>query len=181
MMPEIFGGLRPRSSVGRCYGSFQPAYMPLRRKALLSPDFKDILSAFVGKDVEFLVVGGYAVAFHGFVRGTGDFDIWIRASDLNAERTWNALIEFGAPLSDLTPEDLKTPGIVFQMGVPPNRIDIINKIDGVEFDDAWPERKFIEFEGILIPIIGKPDLLKNKQTMNRPKDIADILWLTKEE
>jgi hypothetical protein len=146
---------------------------------LLSRDFIDILSAFSDEKVEYMVAGGYAIAFHGYVRGTGDIDLWIRISDSNPERVWAALQTFGAPLFDLKIEDLTSPGMVFQMGLPPNRIDIINKVDGLEFEDVWASRTFIEIQGLSIPIVGKPELLINKRTMNRPKDIADIIWLEK--
>ncbi len=124
-----------------------------------------------------MVVGGYAIAFHGYVRGTGDIDLWIRISDNNTEQVWKALKAFGAPLFDLSMEDLKIPGMVFQMGLPPNRIDIINKVEGIEFDKAWPNRTFVEIHDLNIPIVAKPELLINKRTMNRPKDLADIIWL----
>lgn len=84
------------------------------------------------------------MAFHGYVRATGDIDLWIRASDKNAERVWRALKAFGAPLFDLNIEDLKTPGMVFQIGLVPSRIDVISQIDGVEFDEAWKEHKTVE-------------------------------------
>jgi len=126
-----------------------------------------------------MVVGGYAIAFYGYVRGTGDIDLWVRISDANSERVWKALKTFGAPLFDLSKEDLKKPGMVFQMGLPPNRIDIINKIEGVEFDGAWPNRTFIEIHDLTIPIVAKRELLINKRAMNRPKDLADIIWLEK--
>jgi len=135
------------------------------------------LSAFSEEKVDYIVVGGYAIAFHGYVRGTGDIDLWIRISDENAERVWKALQTFGAPLLELSKEDLKAPGMVFQMGLPPNRIDIINKVEGVQFDEAWSNRKFVEFQDLTIPIIAKSELLINKRAMNRPKDLADIIWL----
>ncbi len=124
-----------------------------------------------------MVVGGYAIAFHGYVRGTGDIDLWIRVSPENAGRAWQALTKFGAPLFDLRIDDLQTPGTVFQMGLPPNRILIINAIAGMEFTDAWPNRNYVEIHGLKIPVISKADLLKNKLAMNRPKDLADIAWL----
>jgi hypothetical protein len=144
---------------------------------LLNPDFRDILSAFIAEKVEFLVVGGYAMAFHGFVRATGDIDLWIRLSDENAERVWRALQIFGAPLFDLKLEDLKIPGMVFQIGVVPSRIDIITEIDGVDFAEAWRERKTVEIENLTIPVIGKTQLLINKQSTGRTKDRNDALWL----
>lgn len=124
-----------------------------------------------------MVVGGYALAFYGYVRGTGDIDLWIKVSDENAQLVWNALKNFGAPLFDLKMEDLKTYGMVFQMGLPPNRIDIINKIEGVEYDDAFVNRTFVDLESMRIPVIARTDLLKNKRTMSRPKDMGDIAWL----
>jgi len=147
---------------------------------LLNQDFKDILSAFSEEKVEFLVVGGYAMAFHGFVRATGDIDLWIRCSDENAEKVWKALQKFGAPLFDLSIEDLKTPGMVFQIGLVPSRIDVITQIDGVEFEDAWKEHKTIEIEGLKIFVIGKLQLLVNKKSTGRAKDKNDALWLESE-
>ena len=144
---------------------------------MLNPDFTDILSAFIVEKVEFLVVGGYAMAFHGYVRATGDIDLWIRISDENAEKVWRALRTFGAPLFDLNIEDLKTPGMVFQIGIVPSRIDIITQIDGVEFEDAWREHKMVEIENLQIPVIGKTQLLINKQSTGRIKDRNDALWL----
>ena len=147
---------------------------------MLNPDFKDILSAFIEEKVEFLVVGGYAMAFHGFVRATGDIDLWIRSSDENARRVWRALQTFGAPLFDLNIEDLKTPGMVFQIGLVPSRIDVITQIDAVEFEDAWKDYKTVEIENLQIPVIGKLHLLINKKSTGRPKDLNDALWLQDE-
>lgn len=147
---------------------------------MLNQDFKDILSAFTAEKVKFMVVGGYAMAFHGFVRATGDIDLWIQCSDENANKVWNALQKFGAPLFDLEIEDLKTPGMVFQIGLVPSRIDIITKIDGVDFDESWKEHKTVEIEGLNIPVIGKLQLLTNKKSTGRPKDRNDVLWLESE-
>lgn len=138
-----------------------------------------MLSAFLDEKVDFMIVGGIAMAFHGYVRGTGDIDFWIRISDENADRVWRALKRFGAPTFDLKKTDLLSRGTIFQIGVIPNRIDIINSIDGVEFEDAWPERKIAIFEDLRIPTISKPFLLKNKTTTGRPKDQIDVLWIEK--
>lgn len=124
-----------------------------------------------------MVVGAYALAAHGLPRATGDIDLWIGRSDENARRVWFAIAKFGAPLSGLTLEDLKAPGTVFQIGLPPRRIDILTAIDGVEFDDAWPERIEVEIEGLKIPIIGRDHLLRNKKAAGRLKDKADVAWL----
>ena len=101
---------------------------------LLNPDFKDILSALSAAKIDFLVVGAYAVAAHGHPRATGDLDLWVRAEPNTALRVLKVLAEFGAPLHDLTVEDLSTPGIVFQIGVEPSRIDILTSVSGVDFD-----------------------------------------------
>jgi hypothetical protein len=138
------------------------------------------LSAFIEEKVEFLVVGGYAMAFHGYVRATGDIDLWIHRSDENAERVWRALQTFGAPLFDLNIEDLKTPGMVFQIGLVPSRIDVITQIDGVDFQEAWKEHKTVEIENLRIPVIGKTQLLINKESTGRAKDRNDALWLQDE-
>ncbi len=147
---------------------------------MLNQNFKDILSAFCEEKVEFLVVGGYAMAFHGFVRATGDIDLWIRCSEENAQKVWQALQKFGTPLFDLNIEDLRTPGMVFQIGLVPSRIDVITQIDGVEFDEAWQEHKTIEIEGLKIGVIGKTQLIINKKSTGRPKDRNDALWLESE-
>jgi hypothetical protein len=147
---------------------------------LLNQNFKDILSAFSEEKVEFLVVGGYAMAFHGFVRATGDIDLWIRCSDENAEKVCRALQKFGAPLFDLKMQDLKTPGMIFQIGMIPSRIDVITQIDGVDFEEAWAEHKAVEIEGLKISVIGKAHLLVNKKSTDRPKDRNDALWLESE-
>ena len=128
-----------------------------------------------------MVVGGFAMAFHGYTRATGDIDLWISCSTENAERVWKALLEFGAPLFDLTLDDLKTPGMVFQMGVVPSRIDVIMEIDGVDFEGAWKEHKIVEIDGMQIPVIGKTQLLVNKKATGRPKDLNDVLWIESEE
>src|SRR6185369_14866762 len=99
-----------------------------------------MLSALSGAGADFLVVGAHALAVHGHPRATGDLDIWVRATPENAQRVWGALASFGVPLADLVIADLSAPGIVFQMGLPPSRIDILTDITGVTFEDAWPRR-----------------------------------------
>lgn len=106
----------------------------------MNPDFRDLLAAFNARGVEFLVVGAHALAAHGLVRATKDLDLWVRPDSANAPRVLAALADFGAPLQDLTPEDLSRPGLIFQIGVEPIRIDIITAIDGVEFSEAWALR-----------------------------------------
>lgn len=136
-----------------------------------------MLGALCDQQAEFLVVGAYAMAAHGFPRATGDIDIWVRPTPENAEKVWAALLAFGSPLFNLTKQDLCEPGIVFQMGLPPNRIDILTRITGVEFEQAWGERLEIVLEGRSIPVLGRDDLLHNKLSTGRTKDLVDAQML----
>ncbi len=147
---------------------------------MLNPDFRDMLAALSDANADFLLVGAYAMAVHGFPRATGDMDIWIRCSDENAQRVWQALKQFKAPMRNLTVEDLKTPDIVFQIGVAPRRIDILTSIDGVEFEDAWSKRKTVDIQGQQFAVLAREDLVRNKKACPRPKDQADALWLESE-
>jgi len=139
--------------------------------------FVEILSALSDAGADFMVVGGWAVAAHGYPRYTGDFDIWIRPESGNAERVYAALAAFGAPLGDLSREELAVPGLVFQMGLPPQRIDIINELEGIEFEHAWARRVTITLGGLAVPVIGRDDLIANKRATARPKDLADAAEL----
>lgn len=148
---------------------------------MLNPDFRDILSGFCEEKVEFLLVGAYALAVHGLPRATGDIDLWIRCSNENARRVARALVKFGAPPSNISEEELKTPGTVLQIGVAPRRIDILTSIDSVDFDDAWRERTETEVEGLKFSVIGRRHLIRNKKAVGRPQDLADIARLEGEE
>ena len=148
---------------------------------MFNQDFKDILSALSEARADFLLVGAYALAVHGFPRATGDLDIWVRADSDNARKVLFSLAVFGAPLDDLTVDDLSKPGIVFQIGVEPSRIDILTAISGVEFDRAWPRRVLVDVDGVCINVIGRDDLVVNKRASGRPKDIADAETLDPED
>lgn len=126
--------------------------------------------------VEYLVVGAHAMAVHGVPRATGDFDIWVNPSPDNADRVIEALDEFGAPVAahGITVEDLAKPDTVYQIGLPPRRIDLMTGISGVQFADAWPARIIVELEGAHIPCIGLSDLVKNKRASGRTKDLVDL-------
>jgi hypothetical protein len=147
---------------------------------LLNPDFRDILSEFCAARVEFLLVGAYAMAVHGLPRATGDIDLWVRCDAENARRIMDALARFGAPLTEIRAEDFTTPGTVVQFGVAPRRIDILTAIDGVEFEEAWPERTEVALEGLTVPVLSRKHLLENKRAANRPRDRADVTWLEDE-
>lgn len=143
-------------------------------KERLNQDHLDLLRAFADGDVRFLIVGAHAVGYHVEPRATGDLDVWIEATPANARKAHAALAAFGAPLSDLTAGDLAAPGIVFQMGLPPNRIDVLTEISGVVFAEAWPARVEANLGGLRVPVIGFEQLLANKRAAGRPKDAGDV-------
>jgi len=153
--------------------------MPGRSKEnqLLNSDFRDILSAFCEEKVEFMLVGAYAVAAHGLPRATGDIDLWVKCSEKNAERVWAAIMNFGAPLANISKRDFITRGNVVQIGVTPRRIDILTQITGVEYEEAEQQSITIEIEGIAIPVIGLAHLVQNKSAVGRPQDKADVARL----
>ena len=147
---------------------------------MLNSDYKDILQHLRRHDVKFLVVGAYAMGAHGYPRATGDFDLWVEATPSNAQRVYDALQAFGAPLSQLTSATFAQPGVVFQIGVPPCRIDLLTQIDGVEFSRAYAARHEIELDGVRIPLLSKNDLIKNKESTDRPKDRLDVEQLRRD-
>jgi hypothetical protein len=140
----------------------------------VNPDFRDLFAALNGAQAEFMIVGGYALAVHGVPRFTKDLDVWVRASNANADRVWSALDSSGAPFGDLKREELSAPGIIFQMGVPPNRIDIITGIDGVTFDEAWNQCIHSAYGDQSVRVIGIEDLIRNKSATGRPQDALDV-------
>ena len=140
----------------------------------MNRDFAEMLSALSEAGAEFLIVGAHALAAHGIPRATGDLDIWVKPTPANARRVMQALASFGAPLGDLTLEDLTRPDTVFQIGVPPSRVDILTGVTGVQFDEAWPRRVALDLEGAEVPVIGRDDFIRNKRATGRPKDLADI-------
>jgi hypothetical protein len=147
----------------------------------MNPDFRDLLAAFNARGVEFLVVGAHALAAHGLVRATKDLDVWARPEPGNAERVLAALTDFGAPLRDLTVADLARPGLIFQIGVEPLRIDVITAIDGVEFGEAWAERMPARFADQDAPVLCRKHLIINKRASGRDQDLLDVKWLEKTE
>jgi hypothetical protein len=147
----------------------------------LDRDFSEFVESFLAHEVRFLIVGGYALAAHGLPRLTGDLDAWVWISDANAARVLAALTEFGFGSLGLTLQDFNRSDSVVQLGYPPHRIDILTEIDGVSFDDAWEHRLDIEIDGLLIPFIGREDLIANKRASGRPQDIADVLRLAAQD
>jgi hypothetical protein len=148
---------------------------------MLNPDFKDMLSCLRDEKVDFIVVGAYALAAHGFPRATGDIDIWVRSDMENARKIMRALAKFGAPLSDVSESDFAVPEKVLQLGVEPSRIDLLTSIDGVKFDEAWEAKCSIKIDDLEIHVLSKGHLIRNKLAAGRDKDQGDIVWLEKNQ
>ncbi len=146
---------------------------------MLNSDYKEILRLLKESEVEFLLVGAYALAIHGYPRSTGDIDIWILSTPENSNKVFDVINKFGAPLFDLSVEDLQKSGNVFQIGVAPRRIDILTSISGVEFSDAYDDHIDIEMDGLLLPFISLKKLIQNKEATGRSKDIEDVEKLKK--
>ena len=128
-----------------------------------------------------LLVGAHALAAHGHVRATQDPDVWVRPSPENAQRVIEALGAFGSPLHDLTEKDLSTPGVVFQIGVEPIRIDVLTAIDGVQFDEAWASRMVSKIGDQQVAVLSRQHLIQNKLTAGRTQDLADVETLKRKE
>lgn len=144
---------------------------------MFNEDYKEMLSLLLANRVKFLVVGAYALGVHGYPRATGDVDIWVECSKENSKRIYDSLIAFGAPISPLTPLTFMEPGIVFQIGVAPRRIDFLTSIDGVDFVEAYKDKEQVELEGLMIPFLSKGHLIQNKEATGREKDKLDVRQL----
>ena len=139
-----------------------------------SSDFEELLAAFNATGVRFVVVGGHALAFHGRPRFTKALDVFVEPTLDNAERVMTSLEAFGFGSVGLTASDFSTPGQIVQLGVPPNRIDLITAIDGVTFDEAWSGRVAGRFGHQQVSYLGRAEFLRNKRAAGRPQDLADI-------
>jgi hypothetical protein len=140
----------------------------------MNPDFVDLLRAFTAADVRFLIVGAYALAVHGRPRATGDLDVWIDATPENAPRVMRALAAFGAPMTEIGEADFARPGVVYQIGVAPGRIDILTELSGVVFADAWRDRIRRPFGELQVDFIDREAFVRNKRATGRLKDLSDI-------
>jgi len=142
----------------------------------LNDDFRDILNELLVAGARFLVVGAHAMALHGVPRATGDLDVWIGSEPANADKVWTALQRFGAPLDTLgiDRQDLATPGIVVQIGLPPRRIDLLTAVSGLDFEEAWRNRASHSIGPLEVPFLGRAELIRNKHASGRPKDLADL-------
>ena len=141
---------------------------------LLNKDLREFVGLLNSNRVDYLIVGAFAVAFHGFPRYTGDLDFLVRPTEENAGRLLQALSEFGFASLGIQASDLQSPGKVVQLGVSPNRIDLLTVISGVTFEEAWASRQDGELDGVPVAFIGRTDLIRNKESTGRAKDLGDV-------
>jgi len=140
----------------------------------MNADYIDMLKCLNKAGVDYILVGGWAVNMYGYIRATVDLDIWILADAGNAKKVYSAVAEFGAPVSEMKPEDFAEYGMIFQIGVAPCRVDIISKISGVSYADAVTRAVPKTIDGIPVRIISLEDLIANKKASGRAKDLADV-------
>lgn len=145
----------------------------------LAHDFVDMLDCLERQGVEFIVVGAFAMAHFGYVRATGDIDILVASTEANSPRVVKALRTFGAPLFGISSDYFATAGNFLQLGVPPNRIDIMTRIDGVEFREAFDSHEVGKIAGRETPVLSLELLIRNKESTGRDKDLPDALELRK--
>lgn len=141
---------------------------------VLNKDFKEFIELLNVHQIKYLVVGGYAVTIHGYPRYTNDIDIWIEIDKANAENLIETLIDFGFGSLSISADDFLKPDKVIQLGYPPNRIDLLTSISGVEFEDCYPQRVFVEVDGLMVNFIDIDSLKINKKASGRHKDLNDL-------
>jgi hypothetical protein len=141
---------------------------------VLNPDFKEFIQSLNDNGVRYLVIGGYAVALHGYPRYTKDMDIWIEMSNENAARIVKALKEFGFESLGLKEADFLVPDQIIQLGYPPRRIDVLTTIPGIEFSECYPSHLTADVEGTSVNFIDLESLKKNKKASGRHQDLADL-------
>lgn len=140
----------------------------------IQPDFRDLLALFNALEVEYVIVGAYALAFHGAPRYTGDLDVYVRPRPDNARKLIEALARFGFGGLDLTPADFQSPDRIVQLGVPPVRVDLITSITGVTWEEAVAHRVAGRYGETPVHYLGRDQLIANKRATGRKKDLADI-------
>lgn len=138
------------------------------------PDYVELLQCLNASKVKYLIIGGYAVIRYAEPRYTKDLDIWIEASPQNAKRVYSALKEFGAPIDNLTVAELATPGLVYIFGIPPIRVDILNRAKGATFPTAWKSRQKVPLDGTYAYFVDIRNLRKLKRAAGRAQDLADL-------
>ena len=145
----------------------------------LTPDFKEFLSLLNSAGIEYLLIGGYAVALYGHVRPTKDMDVWVATNETNLRLLVEAFEKFGFGKNSLPDPLFKPPQTVLRMGVPPNRLEVLSEIAGVRFADCYEHRQYMTIDGVSVPVISLDDLKKNKSATGRARDAADVEELNK--
>jgi hypothetical protein len=140
----------------------------------IQKDFKEFFALFNAHKVEYVIVGGYALAFHGAPRYTGDIDVLVRAEDANAQKILAALSDFGFSELDLSVNDFSDPDRVLQLGMPPVRIDILTSLTGITWQEATTDTLDLDYGGVPVKVVGREALLANKRATGRAQDLADI-------
>lgn len=141
---------------------------------MLNKDFKEFAGLLNANGVEYLIVGGYALMVHGYPRYTGDIDFWVNPQQANVQALLAALSQFGFASVGLTEADFLKPDAVVQLGYPPARIDLMTAIDGVRFDAAFAQRVVVTIDGVELSVIGRAELIANKSSTGRLKDLSDV-------
>lgn len=139
----------------------------------MNQDFKELLQGFNEEGVRYLIIGGYAVIKHTEPRYTKDLDFWVSPDVENSQRVYSALVKFGAPITDLTPNDFTKPGFFFTMGLAPNRIDVLFDLGNLDFDECWERRSEGNLGDITVNFLSRGDLIVNKESVGRLQDLAD--------
>ena len=156
----------------------KPFDLKLKLFLVVYKDWQEFLELLNKYEIEYLIVGAHAMSAYGYSRHTGDIDVWVKPDDVNAIKLKDVLMEFGFSSLGLTIDDLKAPNVI-QLGYEPLRIDILKEISGVSFEEAYPNRKEVQIESLLLPVISLKDLIQNKQSTDRPKDRNDVEMLNR--
>ena len=143
----------------------------------LNPDYFDMFKTLNAAGAKYLIVGAYAVGIHVEPRATKDLDIWVEPSSENAQKVYNALTDFGAPLDELIASDFCDMDVVYQIGVAPNRIDILTGVEGISFEEGWQNRYEASYGGEKVFVLGRDELIKAKRAAGRPQDLEDVKHL----
>lgn len=140
----------------------------------INPDFRDLLRDLSDAGVRYLVVGAHALIYHTEPRYTKDLDIWVEPTEANAARVWRALNRFGAPVAGVKPADFTDPNLVYQIGIEPNRIDVMMGVQGVTFKTAWRRRIRTTYGEVRVYVLSREDLVRAKRSAGRPQDLLDL-------
>jgi len=141
---------------------------------MINRDFREFIELLNKNDVKYLVVGGYALAFHGYPRFTKDIDFWVWVDKVNAGKIMRTLQEFGFSSLDISEEDFLSPGYVVQLGQPPARIDLLTSVTGLEFEECYASRVHVDIQGVEIDFVDLESFKKNKKAVGRHQDLADL-------